>query len=136
MTNSYRSTIRLPVTVPLAFAIALLIAVVSFPARAAEVISYSKDIFPIIQIRCLACHQPQGAGFEESGFDLTTYQGLMKGTKFGTMVIPGDAFMSNLMVLIEGRAAPEIRMPHGKRKMSSCDRDLFRRWINQGAKNN
>jgi hypothetical protein len=106
------------------------------PLQAAEVVSYSEDIFPIIQIRCLACHQPNGDGFEKSGLDLRTYKGLMKGTKFGPMVIPGDAFMSNLVVLIDGRAASGIRMPHGKKKLTSCDKDLFRSWINQGAKDN
>ena len=93
-------------------------------------------IYPIIQIRCLECHQPQGEGYKKSGLDLRTYEGLMKGTKFGPMVIPGDAFMSNLIVLIDGRAASGLRMPHGKKKLSSCDKDLFRNWVNQGARNN
>ena len=112
------------------------VSLVSAPVQAAEVVSFSEDIFPIIQIRCLECHQPQGEGYEKSGLDLRTYEGLMKGTKFGPMVIPGDAFMSNLIVLIDGRAKAGLRMPHGKKKLTSCDKDLFRSWINQGAKNN
>jgi len=121
---------------PTVFCFALIIALVSAPARAAEVITFSEDIFPIIQFRCLSCHQPQGDGYEKSGLDLRTYDGLMKGTKFGPMVIPGDAFMSNLMVMLDKRGSAEIRMPHGKKPLTSCDRDLFRRWINRGAKNN
>ncbi|MDP6475981.1 MAG: c-type cytochrome domain-containing protein [Alphaproteobacteria bacterium] len=117
-------------------AIVFVVGLASVPLRAAEKISFSEDIYPVIQIRCLACHQPQGDGYEKSGFDLRTYQGLMKGTKFGTMVIPGNAFMSNLMVLIEGRGAPEIRMPHSRKKLSNCDTRLFRLWIDQGAKDN
>jgi hypothetical protein len=31
-----------------------------------------------------------GAGYEKSGLDLTSYAGVMKGTKFGRMVIPRD----------------------------------------------
>ena len=55
---------------------------------AAEATSFSEDVFPIFKGRCVGCHQPGGEGYEKSGFDLTNYQGLMKGTKFGPMVIP------------------------------------------------
>lgn len=121
---------------PTAIAVALILVLISTPARATEIISFSEDIYPIIQFRCLSCHQPQGDGYEKSGLDLRTYDGLMAGTKFGPMIVPGDAFMSNLMVMLDKRGSPEIRMPHGKKPLSSCDRDLFRRWINQGAERN
>ncbi len=132
MTILHRTRIRAPT----AFAMALAAGLTSFPAPAADTVSFSEDIFPIIQIRCLECHQPDAEGYEKSGLDLRTYEGLMKGTKFGPMVIPHDPFRSNLMVMMDGRAADEIRMPHGKRKISSCDRDLFRLWIKQGAMDN
>ena len=106
-------------------------------ACAAEVqVSFSEDILPLLQWKCASCHQPGGEGYQKSGVDLTTYEGLMKGTKFGPMVIPGDPEMSNLMMLLDWRVAPEIRMPHGKKKLSICDRDAIRHWIFQGAKNN
>ena len=110
---------------PTVFAAAFIAALASAPAGAAEVITFSEDIFPIIQFRCVACHQPEGEGYQKSGLDLRTYQGLMKGTKFGAMVIPGDAFRSNLMVMLDKRGSPEIRMPHGQKPLTSCDRDLF-----------
>ena len=132
MTVLRRSCLRAPTVLVLAVFGML----ASAPVLADEVVSFREDIQPIIQSRCLECHQPKGEGYEKSGLDLRTYEGLMKGTKFGTMVIPGDAFMSNLMVLIDGRAAPEIRMPHGRKSLSRHDRDLFRQWINQGALNN
>jgi mono/diheme cytochrome c family protein len=103
---------------------------------AAEPQSFSEDILPILQGRCVSCHQPGGAGYEKSGLDLTTYEGLMKGTKFGAMVIPRDPDGSNLMWLLDWRASPEVRMPHGKKKLSICDRNAIRAWIREGAKNN
>jgi hypothetical protein len=103
---------------------------------AAEPVSFKEDIFPIIQIRCLSCHSPGGEGLETSGLDLRSHAGLMKGTKFGPMVSPGDPFTSNLIVLIDGRADPRIRMPYHGKKLTSCDKDLFRRWVRQGAENN
>jgi len=107
------------------------------PASAANTeVSFSEDIFPIFKGRCIDCHQPGGAGFEKSGLDLTTYEGLMKGTKYGAMVEPGHPETSNLMWLLDWRASPELRMPHGKKKLSTCDRDAIRAWIRQGAKDN
>jgi mono/diheme cytochrome c family protein len=50
---------------------------------AAELQSFSEDILPIFRGRCASCHQSGGAGYEKSGLDLTTYEGLMKGTNFG-----------------------------------------------------
>ena len=103
---------------------------------AAEPQSFSEDILPIFKGRCVSCHQSGGAGYEKSGLDLTTYEGLMKGTKFGAMVIPRDPDSSNLMWLLDWRASPEVRMPHGKKKLSICDRNAIRAWIREGAKNN
>lgn len=101
-----------------------------------EPVSFSEDIAPVLQARCVACHQAGQEGFEKSGFDLTSYEGLMKGTKHGAMVVPGDPVTSNLMVLIDGRADKSLQMPHGRKKLSSCDRDVVRKWIKQGARNN
>lgn len=119
------------------FAATILALGLASPAFAKEEpVSFAEDIKPILQIRCGACHQAGGAGLEQSGLDLTTYEGLMKGTKHGAMIVPGDPVTSNLMVLIDGKADKSLQMPHGKKKLSSCDRDLIRKWIKQGAKKN
>ena len=98
--------------------------------------TFHEDVFPIFKGRCIDCHRPGGQGYEASGLDLTTYEGLMKGTKHGPMVIPRDPDSSNLMWLLDWRASPELRMPHGSKKLSVCDRTEIRRWISEGAKNN
>ena len=53
-------------------------------------VSFSEDVLPLLKFRCASCHQPGGEGYEQSGLDLTSYQGVMKGTTFGPMVVPGD----------------------------------------------
>ncbi len=108
----------------------------SSQAAAKDVITYSEDVYPIIQIRCLECHAPGQEGYDTSGLDLRTYDSLMKGTKHGPIVVPGDSMLSNLNRLVEGKAAPELRMPHGKKKLTNCEIDILRRWVNQGAENN
>lgn len=101
---------------------------------AQEKITFEGDVMPILEVRCIECHKPGGDGYEASGLDLTSYQGLMKGTKHGPIVDPGHAIMSNFMVVVEGRGAPEIRMPHDRKKLTRCEIDILRRWINAGAK--
>ena len=99
-------------------------------------VSFAEDVFPIFKGRCIDCHRASAEGYEKSGLDLTTYEGLMKGTKHGPMVIAGDPDSSNLMWLLDWRASPELRMPHGNKKLSTCDRNAIRQWIREGAKNN
>ena len=103
---------------------------------AGEAVSFKEDILPLLKWRCASCHEPGGAGYEKSGLDLTSYAGVMKGTKFGPMIIPREPESSNLMLLLDWRASPALRMPHGQKQLSSCDRSSIRTWIRQGAKDN
>ena len=98
--------------------------------------SFADDVMPIFVGRCFGCHKPGGEGDEKIGLNLTTYEGVMRGTKNGKMVIPGDPDSSNLVWLLDWRGAPETHMPLGKKKLSICDRDAIRAWIREGAKDN
>ena len=105
--------------------------------KSEQSMSYAVDVKPTLDRYCLECHQQGGAGFEASGFDMSSYAGLMKGTKNGPMVIAGDSLGSNLVVLMEGRADPSIRMPHGSsEKVSKIEINAIKIWIDQGAENN
>jgi len=100
-------------------------------------VSFSQDVKPIFDQHCVECHQVDGAGTLASGFDMTSYEGLMKGTKFGPMIIAGDPEGSNVLVLMEGRADPSISMPHGQRDpVAKQYVQAIRTWIEQGAENN
>ena len=104
-------------------------------ARAEEAVSYALDVQPILTARCSECHTPpDGQGYAASGLDLSSYQGVMKGTRLGAVVIPGDPLRSNLLVLVEGKAA--IRMPHNQRPLLRYQTQTIRDWIKQGAKDN
>jgi len=105
-------------------------------AVAEEPISFKDDVIPVMQVRCMECHQPGADGYAQSGLDLTSYAGVIKGTQFGPVVVPGDAMMSNFMVVVDGRASEAIRMPHERKKLTKCEIDILRRWINAGARDN
>jgi len=104
--------------------------------QAAQEVSFKLDVLPILENHCVKCHQPGGPGYEASGLDLRTYASLMKGTKHGKIVVPGDPLTSNMMVLIEGRADPSIRMPHHERPLLIQQIEILRDWVAQGAKDN
>ena len=100
-------------------------------------ISFSQDVKPILDTYCLECHQAGGEGEVASGFDMATHEALLKGARFGPMVIAGDAEGSNMIVLMEGRADPSISMPHGEQDpISKTDIETVRLWVEQGASNN
>ncbi len=120
----------------LIFSLTAMLMVGAWAPGAAAQVSYNEDVFPVIELRCLECHQPGGAGYEKSGLDLRTYEGLMKGTKYGPMVVPRSAVDSNLLAVIDRRTSAEIWMPHKRKQLSKCERQIIRAWVVQGARNN
>ena len=123
----------------------VIFAVLSFPAfgqvpsayKQKKEISFEADVRPIFHDYCLNCHIPGGRGHNKSGLDLSSYESLMKGTKYGPVIKPGESFTSALVVGIEGRASPQLRMPWGMNgTLSKGNIDIIKKWVDQGAKNN
>lgn len=112
------------------------VAALAVAACAPSGVSYTKEVQPILSKNCAECHAPGKAGFVASGLDVTGYEALMKGGKYGPLVKPGDALSSSLNMLVEGRAHPSIRMPHGREKLPDKDIETLKVWVNEGAKNN
>jgi hypothetical protein len=97
-------------------------------------ISFSEDIAPILKGWCVSCHEPGGPGYNASSVDLRSYAGLMKGTKYGPVVIPKQPDASTLIALIYGRTSKEIQMPFHHKPLPSCLRTNIWTWIFEGAK--
>jgi cytochrome c553 len=100
-----------------------------------KAVTYQADVKPIIDANCVSCHVPGGAGYEKSGLRMDSYEALLKGTKFGAVVIPGSSVSSTLYRLVSGQADPSIRMPHGSAGLPDADVATIAAWIDQGAKN-
>jgi hypothetical protein len=108
-------------------------------------VSYSDDIQPIFDRYCISCHSGTGEGAERSEYLMTDYDNVLKGTKFGQVVVPGSRLSSSLYLVVAGKTAPEIRMPphneeslaSGRGVMLSAEAiETIGLWIDQGAKNN
>ena len=111
-------------------------ALVLLTACGQKEISFKADVQPILKQHCVECHAAGGQGSEKSGLQVISYESLMKGTKFGAIVKPGDTLTSAMIMLVEGRADASIKMPHGKASLPREKIDLLKRWVEQGAKNN
>ncbi len=119
-----------------------LMALVTLTAGCTRQVSFKNDIVPILQERCISCHAPGSPGCVASGFSVATYQSLMKGTKYGPVVVAGSVLDSNLLRLVKHEADPSIAMPrsHTPGMPSEWIKpeqiDLIETWITQGARDN
>ncbi|MBI4937316.1 MAG: hypothetical protein HY846_03715 [Nitrosomonadales bacterium] len=101
-------------------------------------VSFRNDVQPILHDYCISCHSVGGKGYAKSGLDLTSYEGLMKGTKYGPVVIPGNSEVSTFTKLLTG-TNKGLKMPMGLNSAGTLDRQYIltlRKWVAQGARNN
>ncbi len=99
-------------------------------------ISYQSDIKPILDKHCAECHLKGGTGTEATQFLIDSYDNLMKGTKFGPVIVAGDSLSSSLYRLVSGKVDKSIQMPHSKEPMPTTEITAIEKWIDQGAQNN
>ncbi len=99
-------------------------------------LSFNKDVKPVLDKHCAACHTQGGDGVLASGFEVGSYASVMKGTRFGPVVVAGDALSSSLYRLVAGKVDPSIKMPHGKESLTEAEIAVIEGWIQQGAKDN
>jgi len=96
-------------------------------ARAEGPVSYVREIAPIFTQSCLGCHHP---GKQKGGLDLSTYAGVMKGGKHGSVLVPGKPAESHLLESIQGADAT---MPKNGDPLSAAECARIERWIRGGA---
>ncbi len=108
-------------------------------------VSFKGDVNPILASNCLVCHNGGGEGIKKSGFSVKSYNSLMKGTKYASVVVPGDSISSTLYRMVDHKVDRKIHMPphhvealaKGRLEpLTSEQIGTIRMWIDQGAKNN
>ena len=91
---------------------------------------YQSNIQPIFDRYCVDCH---GAARAEDGLRLTSYKDLMKGTRYGAVVMPGLPAHSTLISVVKGTADPTLRMPPGTERLHESELESLESWIEAGA---
>ena len=90
-------------------------------------LTFEQHVRPIFKAACFHCHGEDG---ETKGkLDLRLVRLMTKGGRSGASITNGDAEAS---VLWKRIASDE--MPKGKKKLSSEEKAIVRRWIEEGAK--
>jgi len=96
--------------------------------EASTAISFSEQILPIFEAHCTECHGGESA---ELGLNLSTYEGAMAGSDYGTVIEPGNPDGSLIIDMISSGDMPQDKDPLPAEKL-----ELIRTWISEGAENN
>lgn len=100
-----------------------------WPLGAAEMLSYNRDIRPILSDKCFQCHGPDSAK-REGDLRLDIREAALKAKAF----IPGNPKESAIIHRIH-ESDPEVVMPppESPRQLNDAERDTLALWIAEGA---
>jgi hypothetical protein len=119
---------RLPIT------ILAMCALISGSLQSAEEVSFNYDIRPIMSDTCFLCHGPDETT-REAGLRLDIREEAIAERDGEAAIIPGNAEDSLITWMINADDEEDIMPPPSHpRALTSEEKDLFRRWIDQGAK--
>ncbi len=94
---------------------------------AASVLTFEKDVRPILKEHCFHCHGEDGE--TKGGLDVRLARFILKGGKEGPVITVGKPETSHLVELIK-----KAEMPKGKAKLKDQDIATIEQWIAQGAR--
>ena len=101
------------------------------PPQPDAVVSYSRDVLPILRSRCQGCHQPAKLG---GGYELTSHTGMLGEGESGIAgIVPGKPDESYLLEQITPHDGVAL-MPQSGDPLSAEQIAVITRWIEQGAK--
>lgn len=90
-------------------------------------VSFDREVKPLLVARCLDCHsgeKPSG------GLDLTTPEGLARGSESGEVVVPGDPEASLLLEVVDQGIMP----PKKADRLAPGEVRLLESWVKEGAR--
>jgi uncharacterized membrane protein len=94
-------------------------------------ISYQLHVKPLLETHCIECHNAEKMKVD---LRLDSHEAIMKGSKFDSVVIPGDPEESTLYYLTTFPEDDPDRMPKDGDPLTDEQISILREWIAQGAK--
>jgi len=110
--------------------LAILLACTALPAfsgQADDVRFFDSRVAPLIEKRCLGCHNEQ---LKNGNISFLDRDSLLRGGTHGPAIVPGKP-ASSLLIIALGHEG-ELQMPPGP-KLSSKEIGVFSSWIKRGA---
>ena len=115
----------------LAVSIIFFISLIFNSLRPKKIISYTADVKPILNSKCISCH---GGVKKNAGLSFLFRDEAIAVTQSGKpSIIPGSAKKSELIKRLHETDLEE-RMPYRKPKLSDKEIEILTKWIDQGAK--
>lgn len=105
----------------------LLFSVGILPAEDGIIVSFEKDVRPILKAACFHCHGEEGV--KEGELDVRLSRYLKAGGDSGSAIVPGDAEQSLLFQRVRDGEMPPEEAHH----LTDQQIDTIRNWINAGA---
>jgi hypothetical protein len=97
-------------------------------------VSFAADVMPILERRCVKCHgapRADGTPRLEEGLDLRTWEAIMAGSTWGSVVEPGDPVASYMLELVV-----DGDMPDDGPRLLPREIRVLTAWIAAGAPEN
>jgi hypothetical protein len=102
-------------------------------APASKAVDFNRDIRPILSDNCFACHGPDEQK-RKANLRLDTPDGIIADLGGYQAIKPGDPRASEVWKRINTTDPDEIMPPpESHKKLTPADKELLRRWIEQGA---
>ncbi|MFK7779171.1 MAG: hypothetical protein QM501_13780 [Gimesia sp.] len=106
------------------------------PAKVAlgRPVSFEKDVFPILDANCIACHN---IAKKEGALVLESVESLMKGGDSGASIVPGkpdESYLYQVAAHIEESFMPPLPNKVGAKVLTPQQVGILRQWIIEGAK--
>ncbi|MCI0742917.1 MAG: hypothetical protein L0Y72_28135 [Gemmataceae bacterium] len=100
-------------------------------AHGQEPPSYARQVRPFFAKFCLECHNPKSV---KGGLDLETVKAMLEGGNKGDVLTPGKPDQSRLILMMEGKAKPEMPPKEARFRPKTDEIALVRAWVKAGAK--
>jgi hypothetical protein len=102
--------------------------------RAAEPVSFSRDVLPILSANCYACHGPDERE-RQAGLRLDDEAAAKRAGDNGTPIVPGQPDRSLIIERLTSTDPDAVMPPPSSRKKLRPEQvETIRRWVTDGAK--
>jgi WD40 repeat protein len=129
--STIEADMRCERSLSLAASTAALLSFFAISASGQDKVNFSDHVLPLIEANCSKCHNSDK---KKADLDLTSFQGSLKGSGSGVIVVSGNVDGSKLWKCLNH--AEEPYMPPNRPKLSDKELEIFKKWINGGLLEN
>lgn len=93
-------------------------------------VDYRRDVWPIVEAKCLRCHNPKK---KDGKLDMSTRAALLKGGTSGPALVPGNVEKSLMIELVEFDEMPPREERDKKLRVTKQELKKLSDWVAAGA---